>query len=56
MKCDRCGREFRDVFDTVVRIDYAEPGRGKPYEFHLCMDCRKEMVQWIESSAEKVKS
>jgi hypothetical protein len=55
MKCDRCGNEFKDLFDTIVRIDYAEPGRGKPYEFHLCMDCRKAIVQWVESSAEMVK-
>ena len=52
MNCDRCGREFRDVFDTIVRIDYAEPGRGKPYEFHLCMKCRKALVQFIESTSD----
>ncbi len=39
MKCDRCGHGFRDVFDTIVLIDYAESGRGKPYEFHFTMDC-----------------
>lgn len=53
MKCDRCGREFREVFDTIVHIDYVEPGRGKPYRLHLCMDCRKALVHWIESDSSK---
>lgn len=53
MNCDRCGREFKDLFDTIVHIDYAEPGRGKPYEFHLCIDCRKALVGWIEPSSIK---
>jgi hypothetical protein len=52
MSCDRCGREFQSVFDTIVRMDYVESGRGKPYEFHLCMDCRKALVNWIEVSYE----
>ena len=52
MICDRCRREFREVFDTIVRMDYIESGRGKPYEFHLCMDCRKALVNWIEESVE----
>mgnify|MGYP006277153889 CR=1 FL=1 len=54
MRCDRCGREFRDLFDTIVRIDYVEPGRGKPYEYHLCIDCRKGLVQWVEADSPKI--
>ena len=50
MQCDRCKREFRDLFDTIVRIDYVESGRGKPYEFHLCVNCRKAIISWLESS------
>ena len=45
--CDKCGKSYPDLFDTIARIDYAEPGKGKPYEFHLCVSCRKQLVGWI---------
>ena len=34
----------------MVRCDYVELGKGKPYEWHLCMKCRKKLVNWIENS------
>ena len=48
VKCDRCGKEYGDLFDTIMRIDYVEIGRGKPYEFHLCLGYRKELIKWIK--------
>ena len=51
VKCDRCGKTYEDLFDTIVRMDYAETGRGKPYECHLCLGCRKELIKWIKMEA-----
>ena len=48
--CDRCNKKFKDIFDTIVRCDYVETGRGKPYEWHLCINCRKELVDFIEKN------
>ncbi|MDG6228950.1 MAG: hypothetical protein QCH96_03175 [Candidatus Thermoplasmatota archaeon] len=45
--CEKCGRTYQDMFDTVVQMDYAETGRGKPYEAHLCIDCRKQLIEWM---------
>ena len=28
IKCYKCGRFYRDIFDTIVRCDYVEPGKG----------------------------
>lgn len=47
--CDRCKKRYKEIFDTLVRCDYAEPGKGKPYEWHLCVDCRKDVVRFIET-------
>lgn len=47
LTCEKCGRTYQDMFDTVVRMDYAETGRGKPYEAHLCIDCRKQLIEWM---------
>jgi hypothetical protein len=49
MRCDRCHKSYQDIFDSIVRLDYAEPGKGKPYEYHLCLACRKELIKWIET-------
>ena len=49
IKCYKCGRSYRDIFDTLVRCDYVEPGKGKPYEWHLCIKCRKKLIDWIEN-------
>ncbi len=48
IKCDRCGKTYGDLFDTIIHIDYVETGRGKPYDFHLCLGCRKELIKWIK--------
>lgn len=47
--CDRCNRKYEDLFDTVVHVDYVETGRGKPYEYHLCLGCRKDLIRWVEN-------
>ena len=49
MHCEKCGREYKEMFDTIVRIDYLEPGKGKPYTYHICMNCRKDIVSFIEN-------
>jgi len=48
MICEKCGKEYKDMFDTVIRIDYDEPGKGKPYEFHVCISCRKTIISFIK--------
>lgn len=46
--CDKCGRDYKDIFDTIVRMDYAEPGKGKVYTWHLCTKCRKELIEYFK--------
>jgi len=48
IECNKCGKKYRDIFDTIVRCDYSEPGKGKPYEWHLCMECRKKLINFID--------
>ena len=50
IKCKKCGKTYKEMFDTIVRCDYLEPGKGKPYEWHLCMICRKELINWFENN------
>lgn len=50
MYCNKCGRFYEDMFDTTIRIDYTEPGKGKPYEYHICMKCRKELINQFKWS------
>ena len=47
-KCDKCQIEYNDIFDTIVMYDYTEPGKGKPGHYHLCLNCRKELIRWLE--------
>lgn len=47
--CDKCRKEFNDIFETLVRCDYTEPGKGKPYEWHICVNCRKKLIGWFKS-------
>jgi hypothetical protein len=49
-KCDRCQVKYDDLFDTIVMYDYAEPGKGKPGHYHLCLNCRKELISWLEKT------
>jgi len=46
--CDRCKKKYNDLHDTIVDYDYTEPGRGKPGRYHLCIDCRKKLINWLE--------
>jgi len=45
MKCDMCSKKYNNIFNTKVRLDYEETGKGKPYEWNLCLDCRKEIIK-----------
>lgn len=47
VKCDRCSKEYDEIFDTILRYDYAETGKGKPGKYHLCLDSRKELLRWL---------
>jgi hypothetical protein len=49
VQCDRCKKSYKDIFDSIVHMDYVMTGKGKPYEYHLCIECRKELVKWIET-------
>ena len=49
IKCDRCNVEFNDLHDTIIRYDYAETGRGKPGHYHLCLNCRKELISFLNN-------
>ena len=49
LQCERCKKTYKSIFDSVVRLDYAEPGKGKPYEFHLCIGCRRLLLSWFEN-------
>ncbi len=48
LECTKCKKKYKDIFDTIVRCDYAIPGKGKAYEWHLCMNCRKNLIKYIE--------
>lgn len=48
IECSKCQNVYKDMFDTLVRCDYSEPGKGKPYEWHLCIKCRKKLINWME--------
>ena len=49
IKCDMCQKTYKDMFDTIVRCDYVEPRKGKPYEWLLCITRRKKLVNLVES-------
>ena len=53
MKCNKCGKEYHDAFDSILRLDYLEPGKGKPYTWHLCMNCRKKLINYINVDEDK---
>ena len=55
MICDFCSMEFGEIFDSTLRIDYSEPGKGKLHEYHICLNCRKIVLDWIESKKNKDK-
>ena len=48
--------EFREIFDSTLRIDYSEPGKGKLHEYHICLNCRKIVLDWIESNIDTIKN
>ena len=52
--CQKCGKSYREMFDTIVSLDYVEPGKGKPKQYHLCIDCRKNLLAWFEKHHEVV--
>ena len=48
IKCDICQKTYKDMFDALVCCDYVESGKSKPYEWYLCIKCRKKLVNWVE--------
>ena len=50
MICDLCSANYKDIFDSLLRLDYSEPGKGKLHEYHICMKCRKNVLDWLESN------
>lgn len=53
MICDFCSMEFEEIFDSTLRIDYSEPDKGKLHEYYICLNCRKIVLDWIESKKNK---
>jgi len=41
MICDRCGKEYKGAFNTIINLDYEMSGKGKPIRMDLCLECRK---------------
>ena len=56
MICDLCSTQFKDIFDSILRIDYAETGRGKLHEYHLCLKCRQNILNLLNSNSKKNKN
>ena len=48
MICDLCYKKYENIFDTTLRIDYSMPGKGKLHEYHMCQNCRKNVLDWLE--------
>jgi len=53
IECDKCAAEYDDLHDTIVTFDYAEPGRGKPGHYHLCLNCRKRLIKFLDTIEKK---
>ena len=34
---ERCAKEYQDMVDTMIRMDYVELGKGTPFEIHVCL-------------------
>lgn len=51
MICDLCNKNYGNIFDSVLRVDYAMPGKGKLYEYHLCQNCRKSVLDVLENKS-----
>ena len=51
VKCNLCGKSYDKIFNTILRLDYEIPGRGKVYEWNLCMKCRKYIIGKMNESS-----
>ena len=51
MICDLCLKKYDDIFDSTLRIDYTFPGKGKLHEYHICQNCRKNLLENFESNS-----
>jgi hypothetical protein len=47
-KCDYCSLEYDEIYGTVVNYDFAIPGHGKLEHYHLCLNFRKELINWFD--------
>ena len=56
MICDFCSKNYGDTFDSILRIDYTEPGKGKLHEYHICLNCRKNVLDWLKSNVNNIKN
>ena len=56
MICYLCSANYRDIFDSFLRLDYTEPGKGKLHEYHICMKCRKNVLDWLKLYSNIIKN
>jgi len=46
--CDLCDKNYETIFDSILRVDYSMPGKGKLHEYHMCKNCRKSVLDMLE--------
>jgi len=46
-KCNKCGVEIEEPGGAIV---VAPPQTPWPWKFHLCLDCFKQFLTWINRS------
>jgi hypothetical protein len=52
--CDRCGKEYKDISNGILTMDYELCGRGKPIKMNLCMECIKEILEVLKLENSKI--
>ena len=45
--CDKCGVEYKDIFNSILTLDYEIPGKGKIVKMNLCLICRKKILRYL---------
>jgi len=48
MMCDKCGVEYKSIFNSIITLDYEIPGKGKVFRMNLCLKCRKDVLEVIK--------
>ena len=46
-ECDRCGKFYNNIFNSIVTLDYEIPGKGKIVKMNLCVECRKKLKNFL---------